>query len=183
VDHFSVTERPGSLRVLPGGPSTDVWGYDGLVGGPTIKVRQGRRAVLRVRNHLPARHPGLGSEFTTSTHLHGSASMPQNDGYASDLTPPGFYKDYHYPDVQHARTLWYHDHGVHHTAEDVYSGLFAQYHLHDRTEMRLLPQGEFDVPLNVADAMFAADGRWATTTTPAPGCGGMWFWSTDGPGR
>jgi hypothetical protein len=32
--------------------------------------------------------------------------MPQNDGYATDLTPPGFYKDYHYPDVQHARTLW-----------------------------------------------------------------------------
>jgi hypothetical protein len=46
-------------------------------------------------------------------HLHGSGSLPQYDGYASDLTPPGFYKDYHYPNFQPARTLWYHDHGVH----------------------------------------------------------------------
>jgi uncharacterized membrane protein YczE len=40
-----------------------------------------------------------GSEFTTSTHLHGSASLPQYDGYASDVTPPGFYQTYEYPSM------------------------------------------------------------------------------------
>ena len=56
-------------------------------------------------------------------------------------------KDYRYPNDQPARTLWYHDHGVHHTAQNVYFGLAAQYHLHDPVERALLPQGEFDVPL------------------------------------
>jgi spore coat protein A, manganese oxidase len=159
VDHFSVTEREGVARILRDGTTTKVWGYNGAVPGPVVKVRRGRRAVLRVRNHLPAVHPTLGHEFTTSTHLHGSASLPQFDGYASDVTPPGFYKDYRYPNFQPARTLWYHDHGVHHTARNAYSGLAAQYHLHDRAEMSLLPQGEFDVPVTVSDASFRPDGQ------------------------
>jgi spore coat protein A, manganese oxidase len=61
--------------------------------------------------------------------------------------------------VQHARTLWYHDHGVHHTAQNAYTGLYAQYHIHDHAEMDLLPQGEFDVPLTVGDVLFARDGN------------------------
>ncbi|HEX2175210.1 MAG TPA: multicopper oxidase domain-containing protein [Nocardioidaceae bacterium] len=160
VDHYSVTERTGSAALVAGA-RTPVWGYEGLAPGPTVNTRQGRRSVFRVRNQLPRRHPSLGYEGPTSVHLHGSASLPQYDGYASDVTPSGFYKDYHYPNAQRARTLWYHDHGVHHTATNAYFGLFAQYHLHDRAETELLPQGEFDVPLTVADAMFAADGSLA----------------------
>lgn len=133
VDHFSVTEKPGLARIVPGF-TTPVWGYNGLAPGPTIHVQRGRRAVLRVRNHLPATHPSLGYEPTTSLHLHGSASLPQYDGYASDITRPGFYKDYHFPNFQPARTLWYHDHGVHHTAPNVYAGLYAMFQLHDDAE-------------------------------------------------
>jgi FtsP/CotA-like multicopper oxidase with cupredoxin domain len=96
--------------------------------------------------------------LATSTHLHGSASLPQFDGYASDVTHPGFFKDYHYPNFQPARTLWYHDHGVHFTAQNAYSGLVGQYHMHDPMERQLLPQGDFDVPLIISDAMFAANG-------------------------
>jgi FtsP/CotA-like multicopper oxidase with cupredoxin domain len=158
VDHFTVTQRAGREQMIPGVTST-VFGYNGIAPGPTIKIRQGRRAVLRVRNHLPAINPISGQAFTTSVHLHGSASLPQFDGYASDVTPPGFFKDYHYPDFQPARTLWYHDHGVHHTAQNAYSGLYAQYHIHDRAETSLLPQGEFDVPLTIGDGMFGADGN------------------------
>ncbi|MGH3355032.1 MAG: multicopper oxidase family protein [Nocardioidaceae bacterium] len=160
VDHFEVSELPGSAGIAAG-LRTPVLGYGGLTPGPTINVRQDRRSVLRVRNRLPRRHSSLGYELPTSVHLHGSASLPQFDGYASDLTPPGFYKDYEYPNFQPARTLWYHDHAVHHTATNVYAGLFAQYHLHDRAETALLPQGEFDVPLMVGDVMFAADGSLA----------------------
>ena len=43
-----------------------------------------------------------------------------------------------YPNVQHARTLWYHDHGVHVTAQNAYTGLYAQYHIHDGEEMELI---------------------------------------------
>ncbi|MGH3315593.1 MAG: multicopper oxidase family protein, partial [Nocardioidaceae bacterium] len=157
VDHFQVIQRLGRHEIIPG-LMTPVFGYNGIAPGPTIKIRQGRRAVLRVRNHLPALNPLGGTEFTTSVHLHGSASLPQFDGYASDVTPPGFYKDYHYPNFQPARTLWYHDHGVHHTALNAYAGLYAQYHIHDAAEMDLMPQGEFDVPLCIGDAILGASG-------------------------
>ena len=97
----------------------------------------------------------------TSTHLHGSASLPQFDGYASDITNPGEIKDYLYPNVQDARTLWYHDHGVHHTAENAYMGLAAQYHLHDSVEDGLpIPKGKYDCPLILADKMFGTDGQF-----------------------
>ena len=117
---------PGSRR--PSGATT------GMVPGPTVHVEQGRKTVIRQINTLPSQHPTLRYTPWTSVHLHGSASLPQYDGYASDITNPGQYKDYHYPNCQPARTLWYHDHGVHHTAENVYMGLAAQYHLHDPLE-------------------------------------------------
>jgi FtsP/CotA-like multicopper oxidase with cupredoxin domain len=157
VNYYSVTARQGTAQILPR-LSTPVWGYNGTFPGPTIHVDRGTHAVLRVRNHLPAQHPIGGHLFDISTHLHGSASLPQYDGYASDLTHNDNYKQYHYPNVQNARTLWYHDHAVHHTAINAYTGLAAQYHLHDETERDLLPQGEFDVPLTITDAMFGKDG-------------------------
>ena len=158
TDYFTLNETSRRARILPT-LSTVVYGYNGHVPGPTIKVRRGRRAVVRVKNKLPDRHPSLGHESTTSVHLHGSASLPQFDGYASDITGPGWYKDYRYPNFQPARTLWYHDHGVHHTAQNAYAGLHAQYHLHDAAELELLPQGEFDVPLVIGDAAFDARGQ------------------------
>ena len=158
---YTVTQKLGWADILPGGLRTPVLGYNGSFPGPTISVDQGTQVELRVRNRLPATHPSHGHPLNTSTHLHGSASKPQYDGYASDVTYPGHVKTYKYPNFQPARTLWYHDHGVHYTAENAYSGLAAQYHLHDPVERALLPQGEFDVPLTNTDAMFAADGSLA----------------------
>jgi FtsP/CotA-like multicopper oxidase with cupredoxin domain len=161
IEHYTVIERPGTVNILPRGLRTTFWGYNGITPGPTVKVRHDRRSVLRVRNMLPPRNPLLDYESTTSVHLHGSPTLPQYDGYASDVSATGFYKDYRYPNTEQAVTLWYHDHGVHHTGENAYFGLAAQYHIHDPNEMRLLPQGEFDVPLTVRDALFAADGSLA----------------------
>lgn len=157
INYYTVTEKAATAAILPR-LMTPILGYNGIFPGPTISVDQGTKAVLRVRNQLPPTHPFDGHPLTTSTHLHGSASLPQFDGYASDVTSPGFRKDYHYPNFQPARTLWYHDHGVHFTAQNAYSGLAAQYHLHDPMERSLLPQGRFDVALTISDAMFAANG-------------------------
>jgi spore coat protein A, manganese oxidase len=157
---YTVTEQRATARIVPG-LDTPVYAYNGSVPGPTIKVNQNVRVKLRVRNQLPALHPTFGHEFNTSTHLHGSASLPQYDGYADDVTHVGDYKDYWYPNWQPARTLWYHDHNVHTTAQNAYSGLAAQYHLSDKAERELLPQGVYDVPLTITDAMFAADGSLA----------------------
>ncbi|GAA3323670.1 multicopper oxidase family protein [Paeniglutamicibacter sulfureus] len=160
VNHYRISMRQAVAQILPR-QTTNILGYNGIFPGPTIELDQGTRAVVHMRNHMPKNHPTFGHLLATSTHLHGSASLPQFDGYASDVTLPGFYKDYYYPNTQAARSLWYHDHGVHFTAQNVYSGLAALYIMHDATERELLPQGAFDVPLIISDAMFAANGALA----------------------
>lgn len=158
TDYYRMTMRPARMEFIPG-LQTEVWGYDGVVPGPTIRARQGRKVVVRHINDLPLVHPTLGYTPWTSVHLHGQASLPQYDGYASDITNPGQFKDYHYPNWQNSRTLWYHDHGVHHTAENVAMGLAGMYQIVDDLELSLpLPKGEYDVPLIVGDRMFNSDG-------------------------
>jgi FtsP/CotA-like multicopper oxidase with cupredoxin domain len=157
---YSVTAKQADASIVPG-LTTKVWAYNGTFPGPTISVDQNVHVRLRVRNKLPTTHPVFGHPFYTSTHLHGSASLPQFDGYASDITRVGEVKEYLYPDYQGARTLWYHDHAVHNTAKNAYTGLAAQYHLHDSLERAQLPQGEFDVPVTITDAMFSANGQFS----------------------
>ncbi|MFD3443092.1 multicopper oxidase family protein [Microbacteriaceae bacterium 4G12] len=155
---YEVSELKGTANIVPG-LTTTVLGYNGVFPGPTIVAQRGVPIRMKVRNKLPLLHPTWGHALNTSTHLHGSASLPQYDGYASDLTAKDQSKTYRYPNNQPARTLWYHDHAVHNTAQNAYSGLAGQYHIHDAEEVALLPQGEFDVPLTVSDAMFSRNGE------------------------
>ena len=154
---YSVSQRLGQAQIANGLPTT-VAGYNGTFPGPTIRVPQGTRTELRISNRLPARGLLYTEPFNTVTHLHGSASLPQYDGYANDRTAPGKVKNYHYPNWQAARTLWYHDHNHMLTAQGVYSGLAATYVLSDPHEQAQLPQGEFDVPILVSDVMLNANG-------------------------
>jgi FtsP/CotA-like multicopper oxidase with cupredoxin domain len=161
VAHYDFTmKRNPAAQVLTGLLKTPVFGYDGIFPGPRIELNRGTPAVIRYRNHLPRIGP-FGSPAKTSVHLHGSASLPEYDGYANDTTSVGYEKAYKYPNFQPARTLWYHDHGVHWTAQQAYGGLAAMYVIHDKEEETLLPKGQFDVPLLVNDAIFAADGQLA----------------------
>lgn len=113
-------------------------------------MTQGREAVVRFINH---------ADRATSVHLHGSFSRSPFDGYADDITEVGQYKDYYYPNRQNARTLWYHDHAVDHTAENVYFGLAGFYVLHDSDELASgLPQGKYDVPLGIMARRYNPDG-------------------------
>lgn len=108
------------------GLTTEIWGYNGIAPGPTIKQRLGRKSVVRFINNSV--------DTPTSVHLHGMASLPQYDGYAEDLTPPGYYKDYLFPNTR-AATLWYHDHAIHNTARNVYMGLAGTYLVQDNFEL------------------------------------------------
>lgn len=90
-------------------------GYDGLHPGPTFIMRKGKgksesishiynfslflEAVVRFANRGP---------INISTHVHGQYNRAPFDGWASDYTYPSQYKDYHYPNAQNARTIWYH---------------------------------------------------------------------------
>jgi spore coat protein A, manganese oxidase len=170
----ALDQKLAKVGIIPGFQTT-IFGY-ALAGqapttpGPTIHAKRGTPLTVTQANRLPAAHPFLNYDPWTSTHLHGSASKPQYDGYASDITNVGQTKRYVYPNKQDARTLWYHDHGVHHTAENAYMGLAAQYHLHDDVESGLaIPKwswdgrpvtDQYDLPLVLADKMFSANGEF-----------------------
>ena len=159
TDRYRIGMDVVQLEVLPGFQTT-WWGYGGTVPGPTIVMEHGRKSKVRFVNNLPLKHPTLGYTPWTSVHLHGSPSLPQYDGYANDITYPGQYKDYHYPNSHEATTHWYHDHGVHHTTENILMGLAGMYQIHDDRDRSLpIPHGDYDVPVIFGDRMFDKNGQ------------------------
>ena len=157
TDYFEMTMRSARVPIIPGRPDTEIYGYNGISPGPTVKVGRGRRAVVRHINGLPE-ISRFGYKTTTSVHLHGNASEPQYDGYAEDVTAPGSYKDYIYPNDQDERMLWYHDHAIHHTAQNAYMGLAGAY-ITDEQLTLPIPKGRYDVPLVIRDAIFDTGGQ------------------------
>jgi FtsP/CotA-like multicopper oxidase with cupredoxin domain len=158
TDYYRVVQQQALVEILPG-KQTAIFGYNGITPGPTIMAERDRPVVVQQINALPPVHPVLGYTPYTSVHLHGSPSLPEYDGYASDVIQPGQWKNYHYPNNHPSCNFWYHDHAVGITAENAYFGLAGMYQLHDDLERSLaLPSGAYDVPLIVRDATFAADG-------------------------
>ncbi|TRY18173.1 multicopper oxidase family protein [Tessaracoccus rhinocerotis] len=180
TDYFEVTQKVGQAAILEG-LKTEVWGYNGILPGPTIVSRSGRRTVVTHRNELPV---------PVSVHLHGGKTAPEHDGYPTDLilsasgagghsghggTGVVGSKEYVYEMDQPAATLWYHDHRMDFTGPQVYRGLAGFHLIHDDTEDSLsLPSGERDIPLMILDRAFAADGSFLypsvdPTLTSTPG--------------
>ena len=108
---------PGSVRLAPPDyPETPIWGYDGQVPGPVLRVAQGERLTRRFVNELPQ---------PSTIHWHGVRIANPMDG-VPELTqapvPPGgdFLYDFAAPD---AGTWWYHPH--HRTWEQMARGLYG----------------------------------------------------------
>ena len=133
TDYYVIDEIAAQAEVIPGYRSW-VYSYGGSVPGPLIHAQRNRAAVVRFRNKLPATHPTLGYESSTSVHLHGGNSLPQYDGYAGDITRSGEYKDYHYGNIETGRTIWYHDHAFGITRINAYAGVATAYVIRDRFE-------------------------------------------------
>ncbi|KAI4953928.1 hypothetical protein J4E91_002777 [Alternaria rosae] len=163
IDFYEVDVKPFTQQVYPGLKPANLVGYDGVSPGPTFRMTKGREAIVRFKNHGPK---------DLSVHLHGSYSRAPFDGWAEDTTKNGQYKDYYYPNKQSARTLWYHDHAIHHTAENAYFGQAGFYILHDPAEDGLgLPSGSYDVPLALASKQYNSDG---TLFDPASETVSLW---------
>ncbi|KAK1980545.1 bilirubin oxidase [Colletotrichum cereale] len=152
IRYYEIEIKQFTAQVYPNlGPATLV-GYDGISPGPTFQMERGEEAVVRFTNH---------AKMANSVHLHGSPSRTPWDGWAEDITAPGEYKDYYYPNNQNARTLWYHDHAIDHTAENAYFGQAGAYILHDSAEDQLgLPSGYgvYDIPLILSAKQYNQDG-------------------------
>ncbi len=166
------------------GPTT-IWGFDGRYPGPLLQATIGEPVLLRIHNRLPSvKKPvdfGI-AEF--ATHLHNAHTPSESDGFPTDTVNsvndpnsvnPGGFKDYHYlsaypgfsaspSSVGDSReglgSLWYHDHHIDFTAQNVYKGMAGPYVIHDEldtgdetTGLRL-PSGAYDVPIFFNDFLF-----------------------------
>ncbi|MGK3988789.1 multicopper oxidase domain-containing protein [Sorangium sp. So ce136] len=173
-------------RFHPQLPANTAWGWGGTVPARTIMARYGEPIVVRFRNRLPtvAAHRGFGRPELT-THLHNLHTATESDGFPTDFYATGLFKDHHYLNAfagfdtprfaplgdpsEALGTLWYHDHRVDFTSQNVYRGLAGFYLLfdeldsgdeQDRNPRALrLPSGEFDVPLMVTDRVFDEEGQ------------------------
>jgi len=148
-DEYEIVQREAEHEILPG-HTTEVWGYQGCWPGPTIRAKRDRTAVVRHTNRLPTH---------TVVHLHGRVTPADSDGFAMDMVMPGKSQTYTYPNRQRASTLWYHDHAMDRTGENIYRGLAGFYIVEDEEESSLrLPRGPFDLPLLLQDRTFKKDG-------------------------
>ena len=147
-DQYEVVQSESEQEIIRG-HTTRIWGYQGSFPGPTIRVRRNREAVVRHTNHLPT---------DTAVHLHGGITPANSDGFATDLVRTEESRTYRYPNRQRAGTLWYHDHAMDHTGDNIYRGLAGFYIIEDEEELALpLPRGPFDVPLLLQDRAFNSD--------------------------
>ena len=172
---YQIDIKPGMHSFHPELPTQEVWGYEGLVPGPTMVSRYGHPKIVRFSNLLPTNHVGIGVP-ETSTHNHNGHQESFSDGHPTDFLTSGQYRDHHYPIVlagddprEALGTLWYHDHRANFTSQNVYRGL-AGFHLHfddvdsgneqDPNPQALrLPSGAFDVPLMFTDMAFDNTGK------------------------
>jgi FtsP/CotA-like multicopper oxidase with cupredoxin domain len=185
---YEMTVREAAVQLHPDYAPTTIWGFDGTVPGPLIQAKYGEPVLLRLHNHLPsvnkAQDFGI-AEF--AIHLHNGHTPTESDGYPIDfvnsindpntVNPQGF-KDHHFPNVyagfvaagdnfgdprEALGSLWYHDHHIDFTAQNVYKGMFGVYTLFDfkdtgdETTGLRLPSGAYDVPIVFNDFLLDAD--------------------------
>ena len=157
---ITLTMAQTEQQLLPTGPKTTMWTYDGSFPGPTIRRPSGVTTNLTIKNDLPA------SAGSLSTHHHGAQTTEDSDGQPSTfLIPPGASKTYKYPAVdrgapERASPEWYHDHRDMVTGRNVWMGLLGAWILDDPFEKSLnLPTGDQDIPLMVTDRTFNADNQ------------------------
>lgn len=178
----------------PNLPRQKIWGYDGILPGPTFQARYGEPIMVRIHNQLPANHVGYGTP-EISTHLHNLHCGSESDGFTGDyysttkcgptMSGPGEYKDHLYSNckagydnapatdgdpTEALGTLWYHDHRLDFTAQNVYKGLSGFYLIFDEIDSGnetdpnpnalRLPSGigKYDIPLVFQDKSFDSSG-------------------------
>ena len=167
-------------------PLDDVWLFNGLFPGPRIHAKVDRPVLLRFRSELPtlADHKGYGRP-TPTTHLHNGHSESDSDGNPLDMLDAGCWKDHFYlnkragftdpkygpkGDIRETMsTMWYHDHCLDFTSQNVYRGnmglyyMFNEFDTGDENDTNpaawRLPSGAFDVPLVFHDRVFDPAGK------------------------
>lgn len=148
-------------------PLVEVWGYNGSSPGLTFEVNVGSPILVNWINDLPDTYPpwlpaneslhGVHDQTVRNVvHLHGAASLPRYDGYPTNTFVKGETRTYFYGNIDFngdGETLWYHDHAISRTANNVYAGLAGFYLVRhpERDALLNLPSGDFEIPMVFQD--------------------------------
>ena len=175
VTIYEIDSKQALHSFHPQLPLNSIWGYNGITPGPTFIAQAGKTTLVRFRNQLPQHDPVAIGLPINAIHRHGGFQAPQDDGYPFDFFPSGSSRDYFWLHPADDSTLWYHDHSVDITAENVYRGLAGFYLIFDDLDsiageldpnpnaLRLPGQmvngqRQFDIPLVFQDRQFDANG-------------------------
>jgi FtsP/CotA-like multicopper oxidase with cupredoxin domain len=178
VKFYEVHQRDQLISMHPDLPLQRLWTFNGTVPGQTYVARYGEPILVRNFNNLPNDNGGFGLQ-SVSTHLHNGHTPSESDGFPCDFFGQTKWYDQHYPNVlagfasshpptgdirESMSTLWYHDHRVDFTAQNVYKGLagfyllFNQFDTGDETTGFRLPSfPNFDIPMMFNDKNFDPD--------------------------
>jgi len=158
-----------------------MWTIGGSFPGPTLESPIAQGMIVEWQNRLPSRHlfaidhalHGAGKDVPdvrAVIHLHGGRTPAASDGYPEDWILPGHSQTCHYPSLQHAATLFYHDHTMGINRLNTWAGMMGFCILRDAREALLnLPAGSRDIPILVCDRIFRADGQLDYPVSEKPG--------------
>ena len=150
---YTLTATPDvSVTINAPGQSwnTPMLRYNGLQLPPVIKANRNDMMTLNLVNDL--------SEDTT-IHWHGFKIPGNQDGGPDFPVATNSAKQYSFPMLQPAASLWFHPHPDMKTGEQVYRGLAGVFLLDDAISAQLvankeLPSGQYDIPVLVQDRRF-----------------------------
>ncbi len=157
-DGSPLTVDEANLEIWTG-RTTPVLAINGMMPGPTIRVRSGGTFQAQIRNRLAAEDLVL--------HWHGVLSPAASDGHPRQAVAPGGSYEVHIPIVQQPSLCWYHAHTHELTGSQVYRGLAGLFLIEDpeRDAALGLPTGARDVPLVIRD--WKSNASFALTYAPS----------------
>jgi FtsP/CotA-like multicopper oxidase with cupredoxin domain len=176
---YNFTQKPRLYRPHPQLALQNVWTFrdfnkDTESPLTMFHARYGEPVMVYSHNELPANHKGYGNPMVT-THLHNAHNASESDGNPTDYFGPGTYKTFHYPNMyaggdesEALGFLWFHDHCMDYTSQNVYRGLVGTYLLFDEydsgneedgnSKAIRLPSGKYDVPLVFENKVYDNNG-------------------------
>lgn len=152
VREFSLVAAAGTSRMFAG-IATRTLGYNGPLLGPALRLRQGERTRIRVRNHL--------AEATT-VHWHGLLVPAEVDGGPHQPIAPGEDWTAEFTVANPQSTCWFHPHPHGRTGHQVAAGLAGLLVVEDADSGSTgLPSswGVDDMAVVLQDKRFSADGQ------------------------
>ncbi len=181
IPFYRMPIRETAVKVHRDLPPTRMWTIGGTFPGPTLDVAIAQGMIVEWENQLPLRHifpidhalHGAEKslpEVRAVVHLHGGRTPAASDGYPEDWVVPGKSQTCYYPGLQHAATLFYHDHTMGINRLNTYAGMMGLCILRDaRKESLALPTGKYDIPLLICDRMLRTDGSLEYPVSGKPG--------------